>query len=67
WSLYLTEAQKEDQALADNMNGDTNGVLVFTGLFAAVVASFIIDSYKLLQPDSAAATVTLLAQISQQI
>jgi hypothetical protein len=38
-----------------------------TGLFAATVAAFIIESYKRLSSDSGAATVTLLNQISQQL
>src|SRR5579863_7529392 len=35
-----------------------------TGIFAAVVAAFIIESYKKLSPDQ---TLVLLAQISQQL
>jgi hypothetical protein len=38
-----------------------------TGLFAATVAAFIIESYKRLSADSGAATVLLLNQISQQL
>ena len=38
-----------------------------TGLFSATVAAFIIESYKKLSPDSGDTTVTLLAQISQQL
>jgi hypothetical protein len=37
-----------------------------TGLFSATVASFIIESYKLLSPDSGNQTVFLLGQLSQQ-
>lgn len=44
-------------------------LLIFaqTGLFAATVATFFVDSYKTMQPDPAAATVVLLAHLSQQI
>ena len=38
-----------------------------TGLFSATVAAFIIESYKNLSPSSNDTTVTLLAQISQQL
>jgi uncharacterized protein DUF6535 len=38
-----------------------------TGLFSATVASFIIEGYKLLSPDSGSQTVFLLGQISQQL
>ncbi|KAI0062721.1 hypothetical protein BV25DRAFT_1784676, partial [Artomyces pyxidatus] len=67
WSIYLSESRGEDSNLVDNMTADTNGVLVFTGLFGAIVTAFITESYKQLQPDSGTATVALLAQISQQI
>ncbi|KAI0054493.1 hypothetical protein BV25DRAFT_1816980, partial [Artomyces pyxidatus] len=49
------------------MKGNTDGILVFTGLFSATVAAFIIESYKSLQPDSGDTTVLLLSQISQQL
>ena len=38
-----------------------------TGLFSAVVALFIVESYKKLSPDSGDRTVALLEQISQQL
>lgn len=38
-----------------------------TGLFSATVSSFIVQTYGTLQPDSQAATVVLLAQISLQL
>jgi hypothetical protein len=38
-----------------------------TGLFSAIVAAFIIESYKKLSPDSGDETVVLLRQISQQL
>ncbi|CAK5278477.1 unnamed protein product, partial [Mycena citricolor] len=37
------------------------------GLFSGVVAIFIIDSYKTLNPDSGGQTVALLTQISLQL
>ncbi|KAI0246777.1 hypothetical protein BJV78DRAFT_114536 [Lactifluus subvellereus] len=67
WSVYLTEADKKDKALAENWKGDTEGILIFTGLFASTVAAFIIESYKRLSSDSSAATILLLNQISQQL
>lgn len=67
WSVYLNEAEKQDTVLAENWKGDAEGILIFTGLFAATVAAFIIESYKQLSPDLSTATVQLLSQISQQI
>ncbi|KAH9057767.1 hypothetical protein EDB87DRAFT_1536607, partial [Lactarius vividus] len=67
WTVYLNEAKKQDTALAENWKGDAEGILIFTGLFAATVATFIIESYKQLSFDPSVATVQLLGQISQQI
>ncbi|KZV72836.1 hypothetical protein PENSPDRAFT_603841 [Peniophora sp. CONT] len=67
WATYLEDAEKQDTALAESWKGDTDGILIFTGLFAAVVASFVVESTSTLQPDPNAATVALLAQISTQL
>ncbi|KAH9010112.1 hypothetical protein EDB85DRAFT_2161835 [Lactarius pseudohatsudake] len=63
WSMYLTEAKKEDGQMTQNWTEDTGGVLVFTGLFSAIVAAFITESYKKLSPDSGDQTVALLTQL----
>ncbi|KAH9016055.1 hypothetical protein EDB84DRAFT_1239316, partial [Lactarius hengduanensis] len=65
WSMYLTEAEKQDAEVLESWKGDTNGILVFTGLFSATVAAFIIESYKKLSPDSGDTTNALLVQILQ--
>ncbi|KAH9957134.1 hypothetical protein BC827DRAFT_1157447 [Russula dissimulans] len=67
FSVYLAQADKYDKEEAESWKGDTEGILVFTGLFSATVAAFIIESYKQLQPSSSDITVLLLAQISQQL
>ncbi|KAI0055262.1 hypothetical protein BV25DRAFT_232952 [Artomyces pyxidatus] len=67
WSLYLSHAEKYDKTLSESWKGDTEGILVFTGLFSATVSAFLVESYKNLQPDSGDATVQLLTQISLQL
>ncbi|KAI9447554.1 hypothetical protein H4582DRAFT_8940 [Lactarius indigo] len=67
WSMYLTEAEKQDTQVTESWKGDTDGILVFTGLFSATVAAFIIESYKTLSPDPSDTTNALLAQISVQL
>ncbi|KAF8269075.1 hypothetical protein EI94DRAFT_1443824, partial [Lactarius quietus] len=67
WSMYLTEAEKQDTEVTESWKGDTDGILVFTGLFSATIATFIIESYKQLSPDSSDKTNALLTQISQQM
>ncbi len=32
WSVYLSEAERQDKALAENWKGDTEGILVFVCL-----------------------------------
>jgi len=67
FSLYLSHAEKYDKDQAETWNAGAEGILVFTGLFAAALATFVSDSYKSLLPDSAGNAVVLLAQISQQL
>ncbi|KAH9054827.1 hypothetical protein EDB87DRAFT_1644891 [Lactarius vividus] len=67
WLMYLSESEKYDEAMSDGWKEDANGVLVFTGLFSATVAAFIIESYKKLSPDSGDQTAFFLQQISQQL
>ncbi|KAI0316153.1 hypothetical protein OF83DRAFT_1023600, partial [Amylostereum chailletii] len=49
--------------LVENWKGDADSILIFTGLFAATVSAFIVESYKGLKPDSGDAAVELLSQI----
>ncbi|KAF8267819.1 hypothetical protein EI94DRAFT_1492329, partial [Lactarius quietus] len=65
--LYLSQAGKSDKEDSESWRANTDGVLVFTGVFSATVAAFIIVSYQSLLPDSTDATVRLLSQISQQL
>ncbi|KAI9447654.1 hypothetical protein H4582DRAFT_13338 [Lactarius indigo] len=67
WMMYLTKAEKEDKEITEGWKGEADGILVFTGLFSATVAAFIIESYKQLTPDSGVTTNALLTQISQQL
>ncbi|KZV68154.1 hypothetical protein PENSPDRAFT_754368 [Peniophora sp. CONT] len=63
WETYLAAVEDEDKASVESWNGSTTGILTFTGLFAATVAAFVIESYKMLSPDTGAQTVALLAQL----
>lgn len=67
WGLYLSQAEKFDKEHSESWTANTDGVLVFTGLFSAVVAAFLVVSYPLLQPNPTDTTNQLLAQISQQL
>ncbi|VDC03096.1 unnamed protein product [Peniophora sp. CBMAI 1063] len=63
WGTYLRSMKEEDDALPKDWDGDTGSILTFTGLFAATVAAFLIESYKTLSRDSGDQTVVLLTQL----
>ncbi|KAH9966011.1 hypothetical protein BC827DRAFT_786206 [Russula dissimulans] len=67
WTTYMNEVKEDDIRDAAAWREDANGILVFTGLFAATVGAFIIEFYKKLSPDSGDQTVDLLKQISRQL
>ncbi|KAI0314432.1 hypothetical protein OF83DRAFT_1063825, partial [Amylostereum chailletii] len=67
WTLCLADADKNDAGMTESIKGDTDGILIFTGLFAATVAAFIVEFYKTLNPDPGDETVTLLSSISNQV
>ncbi|KAI0266177.1 hypothetical protein BC834DRAFT_824153, partial [Gloeopeniophorella convolvens] len=50
WTLYLSQAEKHDKELAESLKGDMEGILVFTGLFSAALATFLVESYQNLSP-----------------
>ncbi|KAF6764919.1 armadillo-type protein [Ephemerocybe angulata] len=52
WHVYLEDAEKEAREQAELWRTGLESLLIFAGLFAAVVASFLIDSKKDLQSDS---------------
>ncbi|KAI0290973.1 hypothetical protein BC826DRAFT_864741, partial [Russula brevipes] len=66
WKLYGRESENHDKALVDGWKGNTDSMLIFTGLFSAIVAAFLIETYKSLLPDNSSQTVSLLAQLVAQ-
>ncbi|KAJ6533533.1 hypothetical protein B0H19DRAFT_1004731, partial [Mycena capillaripes] len=67
WSVYISEAEKYDRALVNRWRGDMEGILIFAGLFSAILSAFIVESYKTLSPDRSQITIELLTQISQRL
>ncbi|KAF8492064.1 hypothetical protein F5888DRAFT_1928158, partial [Russula emetica] len=67
WKIFLDEVKEEDNRITDAWKEDANSIVVFTGLFSAIVGAFIIEFYKNLSPDSGNQTVALLQQISYQL
>ncbi|TEB39614.1 hypothetical protein FA13DRAFT_12801 [Coprinellus micaceus] len=52
WQLYLEEAEEKAKDKADLWNTGLDSLLIFAGLFAGVVSSFVIDARGDLQEDS---------------
>ncbi|RPD74975.1 hypothetical protein L226DRAFT_508609 [Lentinus tigrinus ALCF2SS1-7] len=67
WSSYAQIIKHYDEDMVRGWKEEIDTLLVFAGLFSAVVTAFNIEAYKLLQPDPAQITVQLLQDISQQL
>ncbi|KAF8256790.1 hypothetical protein EI94DRAFT_1553073, partial [Lactarius quietus] len=67
WEKYLEEIEKHDNEMVERWKGEADSTIIFAGLFSAVVAVSIVESYKWLSPDSGNETVNLLTQISRQL
>ncbi|KAI9456386.1 hypothetical protein BJY52DRAFT_563763 [Lactarius psammicola] len=74
WSLFAKQAKTHDEARFQSLVGDMDGVLLFAGLFSAVLTSFLVQSIQKLRPDPAQQSayyqnqsLAMLALISQQI
>ncbi|KIM27231.1 hypothetical protein M408DRAFT_38109, partial [Serendipita vermifera MAFF 305830] len=51
WARYLEETEIEDKELTDIWNNSLDSLLVFAGLFAAILTAFLIESSKDLKED----------------
>ncbi|KAI0312020.1 hypothetical protein OF83DRAFT_1148130 [Amylostereum chailletii] len=64
WNTYQTSHAPFDKAFIEKWKNDLDGVLVFTGLFSAMVSGFFIDSWRSLKPDPETRMIHLLTNIS---
>ncbi|KAF8259824.1 hypothetical protein EI94DRAFT_1531318, partial [Lactarius quietus] len=67
FSMYLELAKEEDEKMAENWKADADGILIFTGLFSAAVATLISVSIQDIQPSSQDTSNFYLANIYQAI
>ncbi|KAK0231796.1 hypothetical protein EDD85DRAFT_775223, partial [Armillaria nabsnona] len=63
WLTYVDEALIFDEEMVEIYNDDINVLLVFAGLFSAVVSAFVIQSAQSLQPDNTAVSASLLIEL----
>ncbi|KAH9954569.1 hypothetical protein BC827DRAFT_1143419, partial [Russula dissimulans] len=67
WAICLSHAEKHDVDMLNRWKADMDGILIYTGVFSATVAAFLVDSYKYLNRDPADASVILLEQVTAQL
>ncbi|KAK1222449.1 hypothetical protein PQX77_014697 [Marasmius sp. AFHP31] len=67
WEEVMKRVDKNDDGLEKGWKEDIDTLLVFAGLFSAVVTAFTIESYKWLSEDSSDQTVAILTHISAQL
>ncbi|KAI0252052.1 hypothetical protein BJV78DRAFT_1361193 [Lactifluus subvellereus] len=65
FSIYNRRAKEDDGAMTERWKGDAEGILIFTGLFSAAVAQFLVGSLQNLQSSSQDASSFYLARIYQ--
>ncbi|KAH9057218.1 hypothetical protein EDB87DRAFT_1121937 [Lactarius vividus] len=65
FSMYLETAAEEDNKMAEGWKADADGILLFTGLFSAAVATLISFSIQDIRPNSQDTSVFYLANIYQ--
>lgn len=67
WQKCSELAEKYDKGICDAYREQIDTLLVFAGLFSAVVTSFAAESYHWLHNDSGDVSVQLLAQIASML
>ncbi|TFL00141.1 hypothetical protein BDV98DRAFT_509611, partial [Pterulicium gracile] len=63
WKVYMDEAEVFDMELTEGWKDTVDVLLVFAGLFSAIVATLIGVSVQALQPDYLQVTVAILAEL----
>ncbi|KAH9017481.1 hypothetical protein EDB83DRAFT_186726 [Lactarius deliciosus] len=67
FSMYLEMATEEDKKMAEAWKADADGILIFTGLFSAAVASLISVSIQDIRPNPQDTSNFYLANIYQTV
>ncbi|KDR83165.1 hypothetical protein GALMADRAFT_238997 [Galerina marginata CBS 339.88] len=67
WSILLEPLMKKDKRQCDAWKEEVQNLLIFAGLFSAVVTAFIVESYKTLKPDPNDNIISLLSVIANRL
>ncbi|KAF8322429.1 hypothetical protein F5887DRAFT_824173, partial [Amanita rubescens] len=66
WTIIRELWMRKDKEQCEIWKDEVQNILIFSGLFSAIVTAFLIESQKALRPDSAQESVQLLRQIAAQ-
>ncbi|KAJ3551249.1 hypothetical protein NM688_g4812 [Phlebia brevispora] len=66
WAAMAKTIRDVDEDKIKDCKEDIDTLLVFTGLFSAVLTAFVVESYQSLSPDKMDTVIQLLGQISNQ-
>ncbi|EIN03719.1 hypothetical protein PUNSTDRAFT_35144, partial [Punctularia strigosozonata HHB-11173 SS5] len=67
WAYVYGRLEKHDREMIKGYSEDIDSLLIFAGLFSAVLTAFLVEVYTQLQPDNTQLTVQLLSNISMQL
>ncbi|EIW55553.1 uncharacterized protein TRAVEDRAFT_86592, partial [Trametes versicolor FP-101664 SS1] len=67
WAACAKALREYDEDMIQDWKEEIDTLLVFAGLFSAILTAFNIESYKLLQQQPEDATAAILTQISAQL
>ncbi|CAG7854391.1 SubName: Full=Uncharacterized protein {ECO:0000313/EMBL:CCA72429.1} [Serendipita indica DSM 11827] len=65
WSVYMQKGHNYDDDLVEDANNTVDVLLVFAGLFSAVLSAFIQITYSKLQPDQGDILLAILQETRQ--
>ncbi|KIM38997.1 hypothetical protein M413DRAFT_447359 [Hebeloma cylindrosporum] len=66
WMTVRELWMRKDKEQCESWKDEVQNVLIFSGLFSAIVTAFLMESHKALRPDPAEESVQLLRQIAAQ-
>ncbi|EIN09753.1 hypothetical protein PUNSTDRAFT_143201 [Punctularia strigosozonata HHB-11173 SS5] len=67
WDYVYDRLRLYDQEMIKGYSQDIDNLLIFAGLFSAVLTAFLVEVYTQLQPDNTQLSVQLLSNISLQL
>uniref|UniRef100_A0A8H7XNM2 DUF6535 domain-containing protein n=1 Tax=Psilocybe cubensis TaxID=181762 RepID=A0A8H7XNM2_PSICU len=67
WTTLVEPLLRKDKMQCDVWKDEVQNLLIFAGLFSAIVTALIVESYKSLQPDPNDAIISLLSRIALRL